>query len=523
MSLHSSLEAPLALAENGEPKKGTAFWMVMGTLVVSTFMAALDATDLSVALPTIAVDLHGTTTMAFWAGIAFLLSSCVFSPLFGAFSEIFGRRLLVLTAITLFTGGAMICGLARNMAVLVLGRTAQGIGSGGIISLTEIIICDLVPLRERGLYFGIQGMIWAVATVIGPIIGGLFAKHDWRWIFWINLPISLLSFPLIIRYLNLNLELVPLSVKFRRIDWLGICIFVPCISTFLTALTWGGTMYPWSSYQTYLPLILSTAGLLLFLFVESQYATEPIIPVKVFLTQTGSVSYLGVFLHGVIVWGVLYYLPVYFEGVWEMTPVGSGIALLPSTFTTAPAAAAVGILVQKIGKYRWSIWIGWTVSLIGALTLVFLNTQLILWRRIIPLMILGIGTGFNFAGPPFAIQCSVSNEDTPLALSTFAFIRTFGQVFGVAVGSSIFQNGFKVPGFEASDAISQIGLIKTLPPPIRLAFQKGLSVALRHLWFALAGLSAIGLITSLATQELSLDRELETKQGLKHQESDKSI
>lgn len=288
-------------------KPTTRLVLAFAALAVLTLMVALDGTSISIALPTIAEKLHGSALEAFWAGTSFLLASTVFQPTFASLSHIFGRRPIVLIAITLFLAGVLMAALAQSFTLMLVGRTVQGVGGGAIIALTEIIVTDLVPMRYRGQWMGILAGMWALGSVSGPVIGGAFAQANaWRWIFWLNLPFIGIGYIMVVLFLRMNVVPESIAAKLRRVDWVGSFVFVASTTSFLIPLTWGGIMYPWSHWRTLVPLILGATGLVGFVLYERYLAVEPVIRLSVFRNRTAVLGYFGTALHGIIVWTILY-------------------------------------------------------------------------------------------------------------------------------------------------------------------------------------------------------------------------
>ncbi|KAI9875141.1 MAG: hypothetical protein M1830_008826 [Pleopsidium flavum] len=502
------------------------FYLAFLTLAIITMMVALDATSLSVALPIIALKLRGSAIEAFWSGTSFLLSSTILQPNFASFSHIFGRKPMVLISLVFFLVGAIIGAVAKNFTHMLVGRTIQGIGGGGIITLTEIIVTDLVPLRLRGKWFGLISATWALGTVSGPIIGGAFAqKASWRWIFWINLPFIGIAFIFVPLFLKLNFKPSRFSEQLKRVDWVGSVIFIGSATSFLIPITWGGVMYSWDSWRTLVPLIVGAAGLVTFVFYEEFVATEPLIRLIIFKNRTAAVNYLGTFIHGMILWSLLYYLPLYYEAVKGLSPIVSGIAIFPETFTVAPASVVVGILITISGRYRWAIWGGWVLTTLGCgiLYLLDVNTTTAAW--IFLNLVVGLGTGMLFPSMMFAVQASSSNADLAFAVSMFSFFRAFGQTLGVAIGGVIFQNSLShnlstypslLPHAStyASDASSLVQIIKTMPSGAdKQDLIQSYADALKTVWIVMCALSAVAMVLSAWTRGLGLDRVLETEQG----------
>ncbi|KAF2099620.1 MFS general substrate transporter [Rhizodiscina lignyota] len=502
------------------------FVVAFSSLSVITLMAALDATSLSVALAKMARVLNGTAIEAFWAGTSFLLTSTVFQPPIGAFSHIFGRKPMIYVSLVFFGAGAIVAALANNFTVILVGRTIQGIGGGGVISLTEIVVTDLVPLRERGKWMGMVSSMWSLGTVIGPLLGGGFSQNvTWRWIFWINLPFIGVATFMFIFFLKLNFIPGSFLTKLRRVDWIGAVVFVAATTGFLVPLSWGGIMYSWTFWRTLLPLILCGAGLVAFIIYEEYVPAEPLIRTVVFKNRTAAVTYFETFIHGLVLWCTLYYLPLYFEAVKGFNPILTGVALFPQTFTVAPAAMAAGFIIAYTGRYRWGIWSGWFLTTFGfgIMTYIKVDTSTPAWIFIN--LVPGFGTGILFSAMALAIQASSKNEDQAYAVNMFAFLRAFGQTVGVAIGGVIFQNSMKrkletYPLLKshaheyAQDASSLVELIKAMPAgEEKSQLLESYVYALRIVWIVSCALAAVALVASLGTKGLPLDRALETEQG----------
>ncbi|KAJ5140880.1 hypothetical protein N7448_004288 [Penicillium atrosanguineum] len=502
--------------------------LVVFTLCVLTLMAALDGTSLSVALPTIAQDLNGTAIEAFWSGTSFLLSSTVFQPSFASLSNIFGRRPMVLFALVFFSVGAIVCAVAKNFTYMLIGRSIQGIGGGGLIALSEVIITDLIPLRWRGQYFGILSAMWSVGSVTGPILGGGFAESvNWRWIFYINFPFIGLGALFVIVFLNLNTIPSSLVEKLRKIDYIGTVIFVGSLSSFLIPLSWGGVSYPWSSWHTLVPLIVGAVGLMVFAYYEHRFAADPIIPPVIFQNRTAIASFIGSVLQGLVLWCALYYLPLYYEAVKEYSPILSGVALFPETFTVAPSGMVAGILISLTGHYRWAIWLGWTLSTIGLglMCLIKPDTSVAGW--IFLNLVSGLGLGLLFPSLGYAVQASAKPKNLAIAVAMFSFFRALGQAIGVAVGGVVFQNQMyknllKYPALApmassySQDAAGLVQVIKAMAEGADKAHLKdAYTDSLRIVWAVCCAISGVALLVSLLTESYDLDQTLETNQGLR--------
>ncbi|KAI9673098.1 MAG: hypothetical protein M1829_004412 [Trizodia sp. TS-e1964] len=510
-------------------------FLAFSGLAVINLSAALDTTSIGVALPIITNELHGSALEAFWSGTSFLLTSTVFQPLIGSLSHIFGRKPLILINLAVFALGLIIAAVAQNFTTLLAGRSIQGVGGGGLIVLTEIIVTDLVPLRERGKFFGLIASMWAFGTVAGPLVGAGFAQNvSWRWLFYINLPLCAVGFILLPLYLHLNFKPTSLMSKLKRVDWVGSFIFIGSTTSFILSITFGGIMFPWNSWRILLPQIIGVVGLVVFYFYERYVASEPMIRLQVFKQRTAAANYFGTFLHGMILWCLIYFLPLYYQGVKDQTPIESAIANFPETFTIAPVAALTGLAVTATGKFRWALWLGWLLTSLGSGLLLLLTVTVSTSVWVSVNVIIGLGLGFLFPALAYAIQAASASGDVAYAVSMFTFFRAFGQTFGVAIGGVIFQNGLRswlsdYPGLSdlaqgySEDAVGIVQLIKQLPVgEQRDQVVESYAGALRRVWLFLTAFAVLGLLSSAFTESLSIDKEFNSEQSVKAKKGKKT-
>uniref|UniRef100_L2G8B6 MFS multidrug transporter n=1 Tax=Colletotrichum fructicola (strain Nara gc5) TaxID=1213859 RepID=L2G8B6_COLFN len=488
-------------------KPSREFLLAFGALCTVALAVAFDATTLSVALPTMSAELGGTALEAFWSGTSFLLASTVLQPTVAGLSSIFGRKPLV-----------------YSFRVVIVGRTIQGVGGGGILALCEVIVTDLVPLSVRGQWFSLLSAVWSVGTVTGPLIGAGFAQNvTWAWIFWINLPIIAVGVVMIFFFLKQAKIPGDIAGKLAR---LGSFLFTACSTSFLFGISTGGVMYEWKSFRSLLPLVLGIFILVAFGIWELRFAKEPMIDKGIFNNWTMVANYIMTVFHGMILWSLLYFLILYYQAVKSYSLVVSAVAALPETLTVAPAAMAVGLVAGITGRYRWSIWSGWVITTLGAglLCLMKPGTTVPAWIWLnIPI---GLGTGMLFPAMALSIQAACEPALNGQAAAFYSFLRTFGQSLGVAVSGVIFQNAFReklaaVPDLAhladeySRDATTVVEIIKQMPRnTVRAELVEAYCDALRAIWISLIAFSGFCMVLSLTIKRYSLDQEHVTEQGL---------
>ncbi|KNG46468.1 MFS general substrate transporter [Stemphylium lycopersici] len=522
-------EAASERLNSPEPEKfkpGWRFQAAFGSLCILTLMAALDATSLSVALPIMAKALGGSAIEVFWSGTSFLLTSTVFQPVIGSFSHIFGRKSLIYVSLGFFLVGSIIPAVADNFTVVLVGRSIQGIGGGGIICLTEMVVVDTVPLRERGKWLSFFGAMWSIGTVAGPLLGGGLSQDvSWRWIFWINLPFLGIGTILITIFLKLHQKHGSFLTKLREVDWFGMVLFLASTTGFLIPVTWGGVQYDWDSWRTLVPLIVCAAGLVAFVLYIEFFAANPLIRTSVFKNMSAAILYVATVIHGILLWSILYYLPLYFEAVKGFSPIITGVALFPWTFTVAPAAVITGIAIAVTGTYRWANRAGWLLATLGMGLLILLkpNTSTVSW--IFLSLVGGLGTGILFPAMALGVQASATAKDQAYAANMFSFFRAFGQTLGVAIGGVVFQNQMKkkmltfpllaeLAGEYSRDAAGLVQIIKDMPAgEMKEQLRESYTDALKYIWIVMLAFSAVALLGSWFIKAYDMNGAMDNERG----------
>ncbi|KAG9009514.1 hypothetical protein FRB94_014201 [Tulasnella sp. JGI-2019a] len=505
----------------------TRFWLVFASLMMATFVSALDVTAVSTALPTIVYKLHGSEFT--WVGSAYALASTAFLPMSGGMAQIFGRKPVLLGFLGFFIVGSAVCGASTSLNMLIAGRTVQGVGSGGILSLTEIIVADLVPLAQRGLYMGLIGMVWAVAAASGPPIGGAFSDSSWRWLFYMNVPLTAIAIVGVAIFLNVRAPKDDFRSKMKRMDWIGNFIVVAATSATIIGLTWGGVRYPWSSFRVVVPLVLGLVGLVAFLAYEAKYPLEPVVPWKLVKNRTTLSGYLITFFHGIVVACIFFYLPVYFQAVKSQSAVHSGVTLLATAATVAPGAIVCGASVTILKMYRPQNFLGWALLTIGT-GLVSLLTYSTTEAGYVGYQILaGVGMGILYPSPSFAILASQPLSETAHALALFAFVRQFANTWGITIGSTILQNGLKkhlpasiIDQLSASSggvgneiAYAVIPIIHSLPEDLKVQTQVAFATSLQLIWHVMLGICGVGMLSVFLMKEIPMQEVTAEEYGMK--------
>ncbi|KAF2686933.1 MFS general substrate transporter [Lentithecium fluviatile CBS 122367] len=328
-------------------KKPYQFYMTSLSLWLAVLLVSLESTGLAVAIP-----LGGTTLEASWASIAFILAVSVIQPIYVTISDVLGRRIPQFAALALFFVGAIVFAVANDMATAIAGRSLQGLGGGGLDVLSEVIVTDMTTLKERPLWVGQLAFPMAVGCILGPIVGALFTEYaTWRWLGRYNLPIIIIAAPLSFFFMRLKLLKDSLASKLRQLDWTGMLLFATG-SILSLPLSWAGALYPWGSWQTFVPFIIGILFLVSFAIYEKRPA-QPVYPYRIFGKVTAQVTLVGAFLHGAILYAALFYLTLYFQAVLLQTPLRAAVSVLPFCVFVVVLSGAAAFAVEASRKYRW--------------------------------------------------------------------------------------------------------------------------------------------------------------------------
>lgn len=405
--------------------------VVIGALMV-LFLAALDQTIVAPALPTIGAALGDPDWLA-WVVSAYFLTSTAVTPLYGKLADLRGRRPTLYGAIAIFVLGSIVCALAPSMPVLIVGRALQGIGGGGLVGLVQTIIGDVVPPQERAKYMVYISTVWAVASIGGPLLGGVFAEHlDWSMIFWINLPLAAVATAMIRRALARR----PDVTRPARLDLLGSALVVAATISFMLALTWGGNRFAWGSAEI---LGLFAAALVLALVFARHVSVtdEALVPLEILRHPVIAVVVSALFFSMGAYVGLSVYMPLWFELVAGFAPATAGFGLLALTLGTVAGANLAGRAMARIVHYRRAALGGSGLAIAATVALALFADRIGFWGVEGLLAITGLGTGTIFPIATVAVQNAVERRDLGVAMGALAFMRSLGSVVSVSVLGAI--------------------------------------------------------------------------------------
>ncbi|GKG91776.1 MULTISPECIES: MDR family MFS transporter [Gordonibacter] len=416
-----------------ERKRGVA--AVFAGLLLAMFVSTLSETVTATALPTIVGDLGGVDHMQ-WVTTAYILASTIMMPIYGKLGDLFGRKYLFIVALSVFIVGSATCGLAPSMDGLIAGRAVEGLGGGGLIILAQATIADIIPPRQRGKYMGVMGSVFAVSTVVGPLLGGWFVQvTGWRWLFAFNIPLALLAIAAVAFFLT-NPE--------RRddrppVDVGGMMAMAVSVSSLVLATAWGGTLYPWLSWQIIGLFALFVVAAVAFVLVERR-AKEPIIPMLLFknrnfvvCTITGMFIMLGMM-------GTVSYLPTYFQIVDGLAPEQAGLMTFPMMAGVLLTAVGTGFLATKTGRYKWMPIASCAVAAVGFVLLSRLTPDTSLLMTGVFLFILGFGIGLGQQILVLIVQNEFPHAIVGTATAANNFFRQIGSTLGASLVGALFTS-----------------------------------------------------------------------------------
>lgn len=504
-------QAPAARRERG-PR---SVRLALIPLLLAMLPSSLGTTIVATSMPTIAGELGGTAYLS-WAVTSYTLAAAASIPVWGKLGDMYGRKRWLVVAMSVFLTGSLLCGLAQDMPELIAARTVQGLGGGGLAVGVMAVIGELIPPRERGRYQGMITSVMVFSMTVGPLIGGSITDSvGWRWAFWVNLPVGLLSLALIAR-------LVRVTGRRRKahIDYVGALLLVVCIVSFVLVVTWGGVEHAWTSATIVTLCVLSAAALAGFVHAQSR-ALEPVLPPHLFGDLNFSLMAALSFTNGFVMFGAVLYLPLYQQAVHGVSATGSGLLLLPMLGALVLASQLSGRTVARTGRYKILQVTGSAAMLTGTLLLSHVGTTTSRLSAALFMALLGAGMGFLGQNVMTVAQNSVGAHEVGVASAAMTLFRTLGQSVGVAIMGTLFNHRVRevMSGHTHGTALHRTRLdaesMNRLDAGVRAFYRGAVAQGVRGA-FVLASLAAgLALLAALLVREVPLraTRKQQHKQG----------
>ncbi|MGH7764426.1 MAG: MDR family MFS transporter [Candidatus Dormibacteraceae bacterium] len=487
---------------------------VFAGLMLGSLIASLNLTLVAPALPTIVAELGGIADYS-WIPIAAMLASTIVVPVAGKLSDIYGRKPLYMTGIVVFAVGSALCGLAPTFWFLVFARFVQGAGMGFIMPLSQAIIGDIISPRERGKYQGMMGASFGVASIVGPAAGGFITEHfTWRWLFFVNLPFAVLTLVVVWLYMH-----VPNERRAHRIDVWGSITLSSGITCALLATVWGGGQYPWNSWQ--IIGLYSAAAIMLIAFARIETrAAEPVLPLRLWRSSIFTFSNIAGMGVAMSMFGAIYFLPVFVQGVIGNSVTNSGAILVPMLAAMIVTSIGSGQLISRTGRYKIPLLAGLLFMGAGFYMLSTFDIHTTNQTAIEAMILIGLGLGVTMQTYTLIVQNSVGRQDMAVATSATQLSRSIGAAAGIAVLGTILTQGmatsmakylpasalqkFQTSGSSTAGAIFDPTQLAHLPPAIATGIRHGLADALHPVFTAGLPIIAIAFIATLLIRELPL-------------------
>lgn len=479
--------------------------------MVAMLLSSLDQMIFSTALPTIVGELNGVDHML-WVTTAYMLAATITMPIYGKLGDLIGRKGLFVGALVLFLVGSLIGGLAPDMTWLIIARGVQGLGGGGLMILSQAIIADIVPVRERSKYMGFMGAVFGISSVLGPLLGGWFTDGPgWRWAFWINIPLGVVAIAFAAIWLRL-----PKHDQRVRFDIWGTVTMAVAVTSIILVASWGGAQYDWDS--AIILSLIATAVVFGGLFVWAEYkAAEPLIPLAQFQSRNFVLATLAGLILGVAMFGTIAYLPTYLQMVTGLDAAASGLMMLPMVVGLMLTAVSTGQLAAKTGRYKWMPIAAMIVLGVALALLSTLQVTTPLWALLLYIFLMGAGIGLGMQILVLVVQNSFPDSQVGTATASNNFFREIGASLGGAVVGALFTSRLtdllaeRLPaGGGAGDANSFTPeLVNNLPVAIRDIIVGAYNDALTPVFASLLPLLVVGVIAAIFIKEIPLRGSLD--------------
>ncbi len=474
--------------------------MVTLAMMVGILLTAIDTTVVSTAMPRIVANLSGINLLS-WVFAIYTLTTTITTPIYGKLADLFGRKVVFSVGVVVFLLGSMLSGASQSMIQLILFRALQGIGAGAVMPVTFTIIGDMYPGEQRARMQGVFSSVWGIAGILGPLMGGFFVDYwSWRWIFYINLPVGIVSLLLVLFYLHENFERRP-----HKIDYWGAAFFTVGVSSLLYALLNGGQAYAWNSPVIFGLFALTAVALLVFFKVESS-VQEPMLPLSLFGLRVIAVANVASFLSSGVLIASNVYLPMWIQSVLDHSATRSGLTLMPMSIGWPIASTIGGRLMYKVGSKAISV-VGGALILLGCIWLITIHIHSPYWYLIAIMVIIGLGMGFSMTPFTVLIQAAVPWRLRGAATASNSLMRTLGQTVGIAVYGTWFNDAIirqtRVQFGQGGGPSNLSGFLSLgdtttpVPPELLHTVHVILSDALHGVYVAVLGTAVLTLIAIL--------------------------
>jgi EmrB/QacA subfamily drug resistance transporter len=508
-------QAPTVTAEQSGEMSHREVLEALSGLLLAMFVAMLSSTIVSNALPTIVDDLEGSQTGYTWVVVATMLAMTATTPIWGKFADLFDKKLLVQTALVIFSIGSLIAGFAPSMEVLIGARVVQGLGVGGLTALVQVVIATMVSPRERGRYSGYIGAVFALATVSGPLVGGVLVDTvGWRWCFFAGLPVAALAFVVLQRTLHL-----PVVRREVSIDYLGAFLLVGGVSILLIWVSLGGIDFDWVSWTSGLLVAAAIVVTAAAVHVEANVAKDPVIPLRLFKDRTLTLATIASVLIGLAMFGSTVYLSLYFQRAKDMSPTEAGLMSICMVGGLLVSSILSGRIISATGVWkRWLVG-GMVAVILGIGLLSTIDASTPLWRTGVFMAVLGLGLGATMQNLVLAVQNTIALSDMGAGSSVVAFFRSLGGSVGIAALGAVLAHqvadavrsglGALVAAHPelAEQVAHQTGGVpdvSTMPAPIRAIFESAYGDATGHIFLVALPFAVGALIAVLFIEEVPL-------------------
>ncbi|PDQ34851.1 MAG: MFS transporter [Candidatus Lumbricidophila eiseniae] len=486
--------------------------LIFAGLMVTMLLASLDQTIFSTALPTIVGELNGVNHML-WVTTAYILASTIMLPVYGKLGDLIGRKGLFIGAISLFILGSIIGGISRDMTWLITGRAIQGLGGGGLMTLSQAIIADVIPARERGRYTGIMGGVFALSSVAGPLLGGWFTEGiGWRWAFWMNIPLGILAIVSVVVFLRLPRH----TGGVPKLDYAGMGLLAVTSTCLVLVTTWGGTTYDWNSL-TITGLIAATviAGVA-FVIVEHS-APQAIMPLHLFKDRNFVLTTIAGLITGIAMFGALAYLPTYLQMVTGAGATQAGFLMIPIMAALLISSIGSGQLVSRFGRYKWFPVAGTAIVAAALLLMSTMTPELPTWILCSYLALMGLGLGMTMQLLILIVQNSFPVSEVGTATASNNYFRQIGASLGAAVVGSLFVTkltsilGERLPADSGAGGNNSFtpDLVRHLPSAVRETIIGAYNNALTPVFLYLVPIMLVAVTLLMFVKEKPLATTIE--------------